>query len=101
VNTSLHGVSDPFAARAFAAYGLAPYVPVLEQQHPDADCAWAHSQTQNAGVAECTPQSRRCRSRTPRRKVRAGGVWVYAVLSDPVVPRRAGERFGRTPHTRR
>jgi hypothetical protein len=89
VNTSMHGVSDPFVARAFAAYGLAPYVPVVEQQHPDADCAWAHSQTHKAGVAERAPQSRRCRSRTRRRKVRAGGAWGVCVLTGR---RRAGER---------
>jgi len=35
VNTSMHGVSDRFVARAFSAFGFEPYVPVEEQQQPD------------------------------------------------------------------
>ncbi|KZT69052.1 hypothetical protein DAEQUDRAFT_811725 [Daedalea quercina L-15889] len=37
VNTSMHGVSDPFASRAFAIFGLPAFVPVKEQQQPDPD----------------------------------------------------------------
>ncbi|EPT05929.1 hypothetical protein FOMPIDRAFT_1033960 [Fomitopsis schrenkii] len=37
VNTSMHGVSDPFATRAFEVFGLPPFVPVKEQQAPDPD----------------------------------------------------------------
>lgn len=35
VNTSMHGVSDPFVTQAFASFGFAPYIPVVEQQQPD------------------------------------------------------------------
>lgn len=35
VNTSMHGVSDPFVKKAFDLYGFAPYIPVKEQQQPD------------------------------------------------------------------
>lgn len=35
VNTSMHGVSDPYIKRAFEEFGFAPYVPVKEQQQPD------------------------------------------------------------------
>jgi hypothetical protein len=35
VNTSMHGVSDPFVVNAFKAYGFAPFIPVKEQQSPD------------------------------------------------------------------
>ncbi|TFK25021.1 phosphoglucomutase 1 [Coprinopsis marcescibilis] len=35
VNTSMHGVSDPYVSRAFGTLGLAPFKPVAEQQHPD------------------------------------------------------------------
>ncbi|KAJ7470417.1 hypothetical protein FB451DRAFT_1339920 [Mycena latifolia] len=35
VNTSLHGVSDPFVSRAFDSFGFPPYTPVVEQQQPD------------------------------------------------------------------
>ncbi|KAH6918817.1 phosphoglucomutase 1, partial [Coprinopsis sp. MPI-PUGE-AT-0042] len=35
VNTSMHGVSDPFVSRAFEALGYTPYRPVQEQQFPD------------------------------------------------------------------
>lgn len=35
VNTSMHGVSDPFVAEAFRRFGFAPFVPVAEQQRPD------------------------------------------------------------------
>ncbi|KAF8197374.1 hypothetical protein BJ912DRAFT_1020722 [Pholiota molesta] len=35
VNTSMHGVSDPFVKKAFDLYGFAPYIPVKEQQKPD------------------------------------------------------------------
>ncbi|KAF8876038.1 hypothetical protein CPB84DRAFT_1796184 [Gymnopilus junonius] len=35
VNTSMHGVSDAFVAKAFAAFRFPPYIPVKEQQHPD------------------------------------------------------------------
>jgi phosphomannomutase len=35
VNTSMHGVSDVFAARAFKIFGFAPFIPVQEQQMPD------------------------------------------------------------------
>ncbi|KIM58711.1 hypothetical protein SCLCIDRAFT_127650 [Scleroderma citrinum Foug A] len=37
VNTSMHGVSDPFVAEAFRRVGLPPYVPVEKQQLPDPD----------------------------------------------------------------
>ncbi|KAG6910909.1 hypothetical protein DXG01_006592 [Tephrocybe rancida] len=37
VNTSMHGVSDKFVSEAFSAFGFAPYVPVMEQRHPDPD----------------------------------------------------------------
>ncbi|KAJ7929358.1 hypothetical protein B0H13DRAFT_947180 [Mycena leptocephala] len=37
VNTSMHGVSDPFVSRAFESFGFPPFVPVLEQQQPDPD----------------------------------------------------------------
>lgn len=37
VNTSMHGVSDPFVKQAFSNFGFAPYIPVLEQQAPDPD----------------------------------------------------------------
>lgn len=33
----MHGVSDPFATRAFAVFGLPPFVAVKEQQKPDPD----------------------------------------------------------------
>ncbi|KAL7283146.1 hypothetical protein ACG7TL_002572 [Trametes sanguinea] len=35
VNTSMHGVSDPAMAKAFALFGLPKYIPVLAQQKPD------------------------------------------------------------------
>ncbi|KAJ2916011.1 hypothetical protein MD484_g4389, partial [Candolleomyces efflorescens] len=35
VNTSMHGVSDPFVQRAFETFNIPPYVPVREQQKPD------------------------------------------------------------------
>ncbi|KAF9452814.1 phosphoglucomutase 1 [Macrolepiota fuliginosa MF-IS2] len=35
VNTSMHGVSDPYVKRAFETFGFAPYIPVKEQQQPD------------------------------------------------------------------
>ncbi|KAF9459335.1 hypothetical protein BDZ94DRAFT_1268397 [Collybia nuda] len=35
VNTSMHGVSDPFIRQAFSKFGFAPYIPVVEQQIPD------------------------------------------------------------------
>ncbi|KAJ6618234.1 hypothetical protein B0H10DRAFT_2164164 [Mycena sp. CBHHK59/15] len=35
VNTSMHGVSDPFVSRAFESFGFAPYLPVVEQRDPD------------------------------------------------------------------
>ncbi|KAF6764966.1 phosphoglucomutase 1 [Ephemerocybe angulata] len=35
VNTSMHGVSDPFVQRAFQTFGVAPYIPVEEQRLPD------------------------------------------------------------------
>ena len=35
VNTSLHGVGDAFASKAFEVAGIPPYTPVKEQQHPD------------------------------------------------------------------
>lgn len=37
VNTSMHGVSDAFAKQGFSVFGFAPYVPVKEQQLPDAE----------------------------------------------------------------
>ncbi|KAJ7184145.1 hypothetical protein C8R46DRAFT_1158562 [Mycena filopes] len=37
VNTSMHGVSDPFVSRAFESFGFAPFIPVIEQQQPDPD----------------------------------------------------------------
>ncbi|KAJ6606624.1 hypothetical protein DFH09DRAFT_14666 [Mycena vulgaris] len=37
VNTSMHGVSDPFVSRAFKSFGFPPFVPVVEQQKPDPD----------------------------------------------------------------
>ncbi|KAG2348449.1 Phosphoglucomutase, first 3 domain-containing protein [Suillus weaverae] len=35
VNTSMHGVGDPFTSKAFEIAGFTPYTPVKEQQHPD------------------------------------------------------------------
>jgi phosphomannomutase len=35
VNTSMHGVSDPFVEEAFRKVQFAPYIPVKEQQKPD------------------------------------------------------------------
>lgn len=35
VNTSMHGVSDPFIRRGFELFGFPPYFPVREQQRPD------------------------------------------------------------------
>ncbi len=35
VNTSMHGVGEPFSKRAFELFGFAPYVPVKEQQEAD------------------------------------------------------------------
>ncbi|ETW81836.1 hypothetical protein HETIRDRAFT_317679 [Heterobasidion irregulare TC 32-1] len=35
VNTSMHGVSHPFVAKAFEIFGLPPFIPVREQQVPD------------------------------------------------------------------
>ncbi|KAG2075916.1 hypothetical protein BDR04DRAFT_1133082 [Suillus decipiens] len=35
VNTSMHGVGDPFTSQAFEIVGFSPYTPVKEQQHPD------------------------------------------------------------------
>ncbi|KAK7023829.1 hypothetical protein R3P38DRAFT_2531749 [Favolaschia claudopus] len=37
VNTSMHGVSDPFVTRAFQSFDLPPLKPVQEQQQPDPD----------------------------------------------------------------
>ncbi|KAF8652709.1 hypothetical protein AX16_004213 [Volvariella volvacea WC 439] len=37
VNTSMHGVSDSFLSQGFSTFGLAPYTPVVQQQHPDPD----------------------------------------------------------------
>ncbi|KAH9842866.1 uncharacterized protein C8Q71DRAFT_877343 [Rhodofomes roseus] len=37
VNTSMHGVSHPFATRAFEVFGLPAFVPVEEQRLPDPD----------------------------------------------------------------
>ncbi|KAL4065441.1 hypothetical protein J3A83DRAFT_4135095 [Scleroderma citrinum] len=37
VNTSMHGVSDPFVAEAFRRAGLALYIPVEKQKLPDPD----------------------------------------------------------------
>ncbi|KAJ8468624.1 hypothetical protein ONZ45_g17180 [Pleurotus djamor] len=37
VNTSMHGVSDPFVTRGFEIFGLPPPVKVEEQQMPDPD----------------------------------------------------------------
>ncbi|KAF8185026.1 hypothetical protein K438DRAFT_1837279 [Mycena galopus ATCC 62051] len=37
VNTSMHGVSDPFVSRAFQQFGLVPFIPVKEQQKADPD----------------------------------------------------------------
>jgi phosphomannomutase len=34
--TAMHGVGRPFAAAAFAAFGLPPFTPVAAQVHPDA-----------------------------------------------------------------
>lgn len=35
VNTSMHGVGDPFTSKAFEIIGFSPYTPVKEQQDPD------------------------------------------------------------------
>ncbi|RXW24163.1 hypothetical protein EST38_g1705 [Candolleomyces aberdarensis] len=35
VNTSMHGVSDPFVQQAFETFNIPPYIPVREQQKPD------------------------------------------------------------------
>lgn len=35
VNTSMHGVSDPYIKRAFELFGFPPYLPVKEQQQSD------------------------------------------------------------------
>lgn len=35
VNTSMHGVGDPFTSQAFEIAGFSPYTPVKEQQLPD------------------------------------------------------------------
>lgn len=35
VNTSMHGVSDPFVREAFDRFGFKPFTPVVEQQAPD------------------------------------------------------------------
>lgn len=35
VNTSMHGVGDPFTSKAFEIAGFSPYTPVKEQQHAD------------------------------------------------------------------
>ncbi|EAU88422.2 phosphoglucomutase 1 [Coprinopsis cinerea okayama7 len=35
INTSMHGVSDPFVRRAFETLGYEPFKPVKEQQVPD------------------------------------------------------------------
>ncbi|KAG1736758.1 hypothetical protein EDB19DRAFT_1637442 [Suillus lakei] len=35
VNTSMHGVGDPFTYKAFEIAGFSPYTPVEEQQNPD------------------------------------------------------------------
>ena len=37
VNTSMHGVSDPYIKRAFEIFGFASYIPVKEQQQPNPD----------------------------------------------------------------
>ncbi|KAK0502948.1 hypothetical protein EDD18DRAFT_1306220 [Armillaria luteobubalina] len=37
VNTSMHGVSEPFVSRAFKLFGLVPPTHVPEQQFPDPD----------------------------------------------------------------
>jgi len=31
----MHGVSDAFVKEAFDIFGFPPYIPVMEQQHPD------------------------------------------------------------------
>lgn len=33
----MHGVSDSFVRRGFSVFGFAPYIPVREQQLPDAE----------------------------------------------------------------
>lgn len=35
INTSMHGVSDPFVRRAFDTFGISQYIPVMEQRLPD------------------------------------------------------------------
>lgn len=37
VNTSMHGVSNPFVTRGFELFGLPPFVAVEEQRDPDPD----------------------------------------------------------------
>lgn len=37
VFTPMHGVGKPWTARAFEAFSLSPYIPVLEQIEPDPD----------------------------------------------------------------
>ena len=37
VNTSMHGVSYPFATKAFEVFGLPAFMSVPEQQNPDPD----------------------------------------------------------------
>lgn len=37
VNTSMHGVSDPFMVAAFEQFGFPAFIPVQEQQAPDPD----------------------------------------------------------------
>ncbi|KAG5221509.1 Phosphoglucomutase [Salix suchowensis] len=37
VNTSMHGVSNPFVTRGFELFGLPPFVAVEEQRNPDPD----------------------------------------------------------------
>lgn len=35
VNTSMHGVGDPFSKQGFEIFGFDPYIPVKEQQEAD------------------------------------------------------------------
>jgi phosphomannomutase len=35
VNTSLHGVGNPFVQKAFEIFGFSPFIPVKDQQAPD------------------------------------------------------------------
>jgi phosphomannomutase len=42
VNTSMHGVSNPYVTRAFEVYGFKSFIPVKEQQVPNPDCQAIH-----------------------------------------------------------